>query len=138
MPRASSGQRGSSEISGMTTRCFVNAAVPQEPLLGPMGQGVIALANADGRWGPAIGSSWLPAGSIKQTNDVPEEWVSMAAHNSFRTSERSAPFAIISNVRFSAACNVAVRFARSSKWLIFRYGLRFSHENEAYPTAGRF
>src|SRR6266446_1488735 len=43
----------------------------------------------------------------------------MAVHNSFRTSERFAPFAIISNVRFSAACSVAVRFARSSKWLIF-------------------
>src|SRR6266478_875986 len=66
----------------------------------------------------------------------------MAAHNSFRTSERFAPFAIISNVRFSAACNVAVRFARSSKWLIFRYGLRFSHgmkriHHRTILTAGR-
>src|SRR5258708_24653331 len=37
-----SGHRGSLEISGIITRCFVNAAVPQEPLLGPIGQGVMA------------------------------------------------------------------------------------------------
>src|SRR3954470_14194121 len=85
-PRASSGQRGSSEISGMITRFFVNAAVPQEPLLGPIGQGVMALANAGGTWGPAMGNSWLPARSVKQTNEVAEAWSSTAAHKTFRTS----------------------------------------------------
>src|SRR2546430_17737581 len=66
--RASSGHRGSLEISGMTTRCFVNAAVPQEPLLGPIGQGVMAVVNAAGTGGAAPGQSCLPASSPQQTN----------------------------------------------------------------------
>jgi hypothetical protein len=41
----------------MITRFFKNTAVPQEPLFGPIGQGVIAAANADGTLGLAIGSS---------------------------------------------------------------------------------
>src|SRR5258706_13121572 len=65
--RALSGHRGSLEISGIITRCFVNAAVPQEPLLGPIGQGVMAAVSAAGIWGPAPGNSSLPFGFLKQT-----------------------------------------------------------------------
>src|SRR2546427_6726864 len=68
--RASSGHRGSLEISGMTTRCFVNAAVPQEPLLGPIGQGVMAVVNAAGREVAAPGDSRLPASFLEQTNET--------------------------------------------------------------------
>src|SRR6266403_1352206 len=86
--RASSGHRGSLEISGMITRCFVNAAVPQKPLLGPIGQGVMAVVNAAGTWGPAPGNSCFPSTSIKQTIEVAAgAWASMAAHKSLRTSE---------------------------------------------------
>jgi len=102
--RASSGHRGSLEISGIITRCFVKAAVPQEPLLGPIGQGVMVALNAAGTRGPALGISCFLSGSIKQTIEVTgEAWASMEAHKSFRTSERLAPLAIISSVRFSAA-----------------------------------
>src|SRR5258708_27399915 len=65
--RASTGHRGSLEISGMITRCFVNAAVPQEPLLGPIGQGVMAAVNAAGKPGAAPAERLFPSGSSKKT-----------------------------------------------------------------------
>src|SRR5437016_10491706 len=99
--RASSGHRGSPEISGIITRCFVNAAVPQEPLLGPIRQGVMAVINAPGTRGPAAGNSCLPSGSIKQTIEVAEgACASIAAHKPLRTCARLAPLAIISSVFF--------------------------------------
>src|SRR5260370_13247785 len=68
--RAPSGHRGSSEISGIITRCFVNAAMPQEPLLGPIGQGVMAAVSAAGRIGAAPGTSALVSRYIKQTMEL--------------------------------------------------------------------
>src|SRR5260221_13632106 len=68
--RASSGHRGSFEISGIITRCFVNAAVPQEPLLGPIGQGVMAAVSAAGRLGATPGTSPFPSGFIKQNLEL--------------------------------------------------------------------
>src|SRR5258708_39855763 len=89
-----SGHRGSLETSGIITRCFVKAAVPQEPLLGPIGQGVIASVNAAGTRGEAHGNNCFPSGSIKQTIEVAGgAWASIAAHKSISTSERLAPFA---------------------------------------------
>src|SRR2546422_11484964 len=86
--RASSGHRGSLEISGMTTRCFVNAAVPQEPLLGPIGQGVMAVVNAAGKWGAGPGKSCLPASSIKKTIETAAGGGGSSAGNkTFRTPE---------------------------------------------------
>jgi hypothetical protein len=91
-------------MSAIITRCFVKAAVPQEPLLGPIGQGVMAAVNLAGTLGPALGNSCLPSGSIKQTIEAARgAWASMAAHKLFKTSGRLAPLAIISSVRFSAA-----------------------------------
>src|SRR5277367_4397452 len=102
--RTSSGHRGSLETSVIITRCFVKAAVPQEPLLGPIGQGVIAAVYAAGTRGAAHGNNCFPSGSIKQTIEVAGgAWASIAAHKSVSTSERLAPFAIISSVRLSAA-----------------------------------
>lgn len=99
--RASSGHRGSLEISGTITVCLVNAAAPQEALSGPIRQGVMAALNVVGTRGPAHGDSHSPF--IKQTIEVTGgACASMAAHKSFRTSERLAPLAIISSVRFSA------------------------------------
>jgi hypothetical protein len=46
--RASSGHRGSFETSGIITRCFVKAAVPHEPVLGPIFQGVMAALKVAG------------------------------------------------------------------------------------------
>src|SRR5229473_58170 len=73
--RASSGHRESLEISGIITRCFVKAAVPHEPLLGPIGQGVMAAANAAGTRGrirlQRAGSLAFPlAASLARTHDV--------------------------------------------------------------------
>ena len=41
----------------MTTRSPVNAAVPQQPLLGPTGQGAKAAVTVGGKFGPARGNS---------------------------------------------------------------------------------
>jgi hypothetical protein len=49
---------------------LINAAVPQEPLLGPIGQGVMAALNAAGTPGPATGNNCFLSESIKQTIDV--------------------------------------------------------------------
>jgi len=89
-------------MSGTITLCFVNAAAPQEALSGPIRQGVMAALNVAGTCGPAHGTSHSPFS--KQTIEVTgEPCASMAAHKSFKTSERLAPFAIFSSVRFSAA-----------------------------------
>src|SRR5258708_5015777 len=102
--RASSGHRGSLETSGIITRCFVNAAVPQEPLLGPIGQGEMAALKAAGTPGPAPRNNFFPSVSIKQTIELAGgACASMTAHKSSSTSDRLAPLAIISSVRFSAA-----------------------------------
>src|SRR5258708_36116805 len=63
--RALSGHRGSLEISGIITRWFVNAAVPQEPLLGPIGQGVMAAGRAAGICGTSPGETSLAPGSLE-------------------------------------------------------------------------
>src|SRR5258708_34615138 len=65
--RASSGHRGSLETSGIITRCFVNAAVPQEPLLGPLAQGDMAALKAAGTQTPGPGTTSFPPVSIYHT-----------------------------------------------------------------------
>src|SRR5260370_35764109 len=50
--RASSGHRGSLEISGTITLCLVKAAAPQEALSGPIRQVVMAALNVAGAQGP--------------------------------------------------------------------------------------
>ncbi len=112
--RRSQGHFASLEVSGMITRCFVNAAVPHEPRLGPIGNGVIADVKRVGTWGPAHGRSCLPLASIKQTNEVePGDRASIAVQRSFRILESSTLLAIISSKRFSASWNSAVRFRPS-------------------------
>src|SRR5579859_7538883 len=69
--RASSGHRGSLEVSGMITRCFVNAAAPHGPLLGPIVQDLIAALIVAGTRGPANGDSRSP--SFKQISEVTGE-----------------------------------------------------------------
>src|SRR5258708_27105558 len=106
--RASSGHRGSLETSGIITRCFVNAAVPQEPLLGPIGQGEMAALKAAGTPGPAPGNNCFPSLSIKQTIEIAGgECASMKAHKSSSPPDTLSPLAIISSGRFSAARRVS-------------------------------
>src|SRR5271154_2141634 len=85
--RMSSGHFGSIDTSSMITRCFVKAAVPHEPLLGPTANGVMAAAKGGAIRGAALGQSCFPFASIRQTNEeAPEEQASMVEHSSFRTS----------------------------------------------------
>src|SRR5258708_30089169 len=91
--RASSGHRGSLEMSAIITRCFVNAAVPQEPLSGPIGQGVIAAVNAAGTPGPRPGTKRFPSRALQQTIGIARgAWASRAGHKARYTSERPAAF----------------------------------------------
>src|SRR5258708_13779496 len=92
--RALSGHRGSLEISGIITRCFVNAAVPQEPLLGPIGQGVMAAVSAAGIRGPPPRTTSFPSPFIKQNIEVTGGAVaSIDANKSFKTPLKHLPLA---------------------------------------------
>src|SRR5260370_22515839 len=94
--RASSGHRASLEISGITTRCFVNAAVPQEPLLGPIRQGVIAAVNAAGTPGPAPGHRSFPSAFTNQNIEAAGgAGGALAAHQTFRTPSSPVPLALL-------------------------------------------
>src|SRR5712692_5965527 len=81
--RNSSGHFGSLEMSSIITRCFVKAAVPHEPRLGPIRHGVMAALKVAGTRGPAHGDSHSPF--TKQTIEVTGgAWASIATHKSFR------------------------------------------------------
>src|SRR5258707_11097185 len=101
--RALSGHRGSLEISGIITRCFVNAAVPQEPLLGPIGQGVMAAVSAAGIIRPGPGDTSLPSRPNKQTTETNGgARAFMGAHKTVLKSERLPASALNFSGPFSA------------------------------------
>src|SRR5260370_24925456 len=110
--RKSSGHFGSLEMSSIIARCFVKAALPHEPLLGPIRHGVMAALKVAGTRGPAQGDSHSP--STKQIIEVTRgAWASIATHKSFRTSERLMPLAIISSIRVSLARTNSIGFRSS-------------------------
>jgi hypothetical protein len=57
-------------MSELITRSFRNAAVPHEPMRGPIGSGVIAELQSLGTRGPAVGHNRFPSGSISITDDM--------------------------------------------------------------------
>src|SRR5215831_9510224 len=65
-PRYSSRQMDSLATSGTITRAFKKAAVPHKPVSAATGKGVIARSQSLGTFGPAVGHSLFPSGSINR------------------------------------------------------------------------
>src|SRR5580693_3539524 len=90
-------------MSETITRCFRNAAEPQEPILGPILSGVMASIQPLGSRGPAAGQRCMPSGSISITAEmVLPARTSIVSHKSCKISVSPAPLEINSRVRLSA------------------------------------
>ncbi len=57
-------------MSETMTRSLRKAAVPQEPMSGPIINGLIARVQSLGTRGPAAGHSRWPSGSISRTEEM--------------------------------------------------------------------
>src|SRR2546422_3338256 len=95
--------RGSVATSEMMTRSLRNAAVPQEPMSGPIIAGESASLQPRATRARAAGQRRLPSGSARRTVEVMSGLgASIAAQRAVRVSPRLAPAAIISSVRLAA------------------------------------
>src|ERR1700730_16171225 len=90
-------------MSEFITGSFRKAAVPHEPMHGPIGSGLIASVHPLGTRRPAAGHNLSPSESISRTAEIISgEWASTLSHKSCKISVSPAPTEINSRVRLSA------------------------------------
>src|ERR1700687_1565494 len=90
-------------MSETITRSFRYAAVPQGPLSGATGKGVMASFQPAGTRRPAVGQSCFPSASMRRTVEMMSgDWASIVSHRMSSTSASRAPPAIISRALVSA------------------------------------
>ena len=90
-------------MSETITRRFRAAALPHEPIEGPISRGVMASIQPLGTRGPAAGQRRMPSASISITAEMElPAWASTVLHKSCKTSVSPAPREINSRVRVSA------------------------------------
>src|SRR6266853_1652864 len=81
----------------------INAAVPYQPIHGPIGSGLIASVHPFGTRRPAAGHNLPPSESIRRTEEIISgEWASTLSHKSCKVSVSPAPPETNSRVRHSA------------------------------------
>src|SRR6266849_3074109 len=103
-------------MSEFITGSFRNAAVPHEPMHGPILSGLMASVHPLGTRRPAAGHNRSPSESISRTEEtISGECASTLSHKSCKVSASAAPPEINSKVRLSADKSVS-RWASLEAW----------------------
>src|ERR1700730_6527547 len=116
LPAGLADHNRSVEMSELITGSFRNAAVPHEPMHGPILSGLIASVHPLGTRRPAAGHNLSPSESISRTEEIISgECASTLSHKSCKVSASAAPPEINSRVRLSADKSVS-RWASLKAW----------------------